>query len=215
MVFLGLEGGDIIIYSRTYKKDKNSSDFGDSIACSSSTSGVKKDNDYHCALVTKCGYLIETTTNENGVHEVGYDEGICAKDVVIISYFHVELPVEKKRKAVEWARAQIGIKYNYCFDPLSCFNDKVVQLYCSQLIAEAYKHAYEGEEPPFPESIMAFNSSTVGFWEKYYGDYNRPIPVNTLGTHPNDFRKSEHVKFIGKEESNGDMLCITDDGKEI
>uniref|UniRef100_A0AC35U5A0 Aldedh domain-containing protein n=1 Tax=Rhabditophanes sp. KR3021 TaxID=114890 RepID=A0AC35U5A0_9BILA len=193
-MFKGGEVGDIIIYSRidmALATDLEK-DILESVAKN------LKNNDFHCGIISQPGFVIETTTTSDGVIECSIESSVVNSKCCRYDIYFVDIPLEIKLKAVKWARAQLGVQYNHVFDPLSCFENKSIKLYCSQLVAEAYKFASNGREV-FVSKVMEFGVLENRGWRKYFKQHDRQVPVNTLGTHPHDFRLSEHTNVVYSE----------------
>lgn len=69
-------------------------------------------------------------------------------------------------------------------------------VYCSQLVAAAFKGVID-----FDEETMQFGDGEhqiSDFWSAYYLKLGVDVPLNQLGTNPNKMATSEYLQFIGQ-----------------
>ncbi|GMA70371.1 UDP-N-acetylmuramoylalanyl-D-glutamate--2, 6-diaminopimelate ligase [Leuconostoc litchii] len=138
----------------------------------------------HVAIVSDEGHVIHATP-QTGVCEQRLqsflDKNKCA-DVY-------RADIKNRSLVVQHARKHLGKPYNFSFRP------NTDGLYCSQLVLESFRGVVVFNEQP-----MCFGDQEKeisDFWATYYHKLGESVPLNVLGTNPNDMIKNPRLHFIG------------------
>lgn len=84
----------------------------------------------------------------------------------------------------------MGKPYNFSFQPATN------SFYCSQFVVTAFEDFVKFSEQP-----MFFGDrrkQISDFWAAYYKELNEPVPVNVLGTNPNDMSHDPQLHYVEK-----------------
>lgn len=98
--------------------------------------------------------------------------------------------VKNTKQIIINAKKHLGKPYNFSFQP------GTDSFYCSQLVVIAFEDFVKFSEQPM--SFGDRRKQISDFWAAYYKKLNEPVPVNVLGTNPNDMSHDPQLHCVGK-----------------
>ena len=173
----------------------NASEFAKSIV--GSTQGIDHLKVSHVAIVCKeekGTYVLEATA-KHGVWMTPIssyfeeaDKDSEGKPMVLIG--RITNPDADLNTSVQKAKAFIGLKYDFTFDP----SDE--EMYCSELVQKSYVTT-EGKLifPTIPMSFHDEDGKILPYWINYYLKRNLDVPEGEPGSNPGQISRDKNVKI--------------------
>lgn len=187
-----LQHGDLLF---NITDTTNASEFAKSIV--GSTRGIDQMKVSHVAIVCKeegGTYVLEATA-KHGVWMTPIscyfeeaDKDSEGKPMVLIG--RITNPDADLNTSVKKAKAFIGLKYDFTFDP----SDE--EMYCSELVQKSYVTT-EGKLifPTIPMSFHDEDGKILPYWINYYLKRNLDVPEGEPGSNPGQISRDKNVKI--------------------
>lgn len=189
----GLKHGDLLF---NVTDTTSASDFAKGIV--GSTRGIDKAQVSHVAIVCKEkeGIFVLEATSKHGVWMTPLADYLAEADkdsdgnpMVLVGRIKHGADI---KKSVENAKAFIGLKYDFTFDP----SDE--EMYCSELVQKSYVDK-KGNLlfEPIPMSFHDDEGRILPYWINYYLKRDLDVPEGEPGSNPGALSRNSLVDILG------------------